>query len=369
MNEISPLESASRLPARGAGQSTMVEQSRAVAEVQAAVVIAQRQPRSVAAALQEMREVCRIQQLAERAFFRFNRGGTVSGESVHLARELARVWGNVVYGLTELSRDEARGQSEMMAFAWDLQTNARAQTAFIVPHVRDTKGGGKPLTDMRDIYENNANMGARRLREQIFAILPVWFREEAAELCRETLEKGGGQPMAVRIATCVGAFAELGITRAQLERKQGRKADAFTAQDLATLTVVMKSIKRGEMRAEDEFPRDELALPPQGADPLEAASAGAPVAPAVSQQPAAAAPPPVLTVMGADATPRRVPASEWFDACKDVLAKIGPDGVAPWAKDMAPHIAAARGAGLADEADELMDRVADLRGQAGAPAR
>lgn len=274
MNAVTPFESAAKGAQRGAGQATLVEQSRAVAEVQAAVVVAHNTPRSASAAMAEMREVCRIPELAERAFFRFNRGGgAVSGESVHLARELARIWGNVTYGLAEMVRDDVRGQSEMMAFAWDLQTNARSQTTFIVPHVRDTKGGSKPLTETRDIYENNANMGARRLREMIFAVLPVWFREEAAALCRKTLEDGGGKPLVQRIADCVGAYETIGVSRAQLALKVGRQVDAFTAEDVATLGVVFKSIKRGEVQRDDEFPREALDAP-AGADGFEAASAG-----------------------------------------------------------------------------------------------
>jgi hypothetical protein len=256
MNELSPLLSANQLARKGAGQATMIEQSRAVAEVQAAVVVAQNHPRDKQSALAEMREVCQIPELAERAFFRFKRGGgTVNGESVHLARELARVWGNITSGLAELSRDDIKGQSEMLAFAWDLQTNSRQQTTFIVPHVRDTQGGAKPLVDMRDIYENNANMGARRLREMIFAVLPVWFREEAAAICRETLETGGGKPLIQRIADAVSAFEGIGVTKAQIETKQGRRIDDLTSEDVATLGVIYKSIKRGEVLKDEEFPR------------------------------------------------------------------------------------------------------------------
>ena len=276
MNEITPFEAAALAPrGRTASQATMVEQSRAVAEVQAAVVVAQNRPRVVAEAMREMREVCAIDRLAEKAFFRFSRGdGNVSGESVHLARELARCWGNVVYGLVELSRSESAGQSEMMAFAWDMQTNARAQTSFIVPHIRDTKKGPKPLTDTRDVYENNANMGARRLREMIFAVLPVWYREEAADICRKTLENGGGKPLVQRIADCAQAFATIGVTRAQLEAKQGRKMDDFTAEDVAALGVVFRSIKANETTKDDEFPREMAPELPANADGFEAASAG-----------------------------------------------------------------------------------------------
>ena len=52
-----------------------------------------------------------------------------------------------------------------------------------------------------------------------------------------------------------------------------RSAEEFSATELAQLGVILKSIQRGEVAREDEFPRDQLA-PPPGADSLEAASAG-----------------------------------------------------------------------------------------------
>ncbi len=261
-------EAAHRAPQRGAGQATLVEQSRAVAEVQAAVLVAQNRPRSVSDAMKEMREVCRIPALADRAFFKFSRGGgSVTGESVHLARELARIWGNIAFGIAEMARDDIRGQSEMLAFAWDMQTNARSQTTFIVPHVRDTKGGNKPLTDMRDIYENNANMGARRLREMVFAVLPVWFREEAADICRDTLQDGGGKPLVQRIADCVAALEAIGISRPRIERKIGKSADEMLAEDVAMLGVAYKSIKRGEITKDEEFPTGDETRPAQAEKP------------------------------------------------------------------------------------------------------
>ncbi len=161
-----PAENLPAVPAPGRiGQGTAVEQSRAVAEVQAAIIVAQQCPRHVDVARNEMRVTCGMLGLAERAFYQYPKGRqTVSGPSVHLARELARCWGNVDYGIKELRRDDEYGQSEMQAWAWDQQTNTRSSNTFIVPHKRDS-ASGSTLTSIRDIYENNANNGARRLRE------------------------------------------------------------------------------------------------------------------------------------------------------------------------------------------------------------
>lgn len=249
-----------RAPGRGSepanvGQATAIEQSRAIAEVKAAVVVARQCPRDVNAAVEMMRESCAQPALASRAFFRYSRGGSqITGPSIHLARELARVWGNIQYGIKELRRDDKAGESEMLADAWDLQTNTRPSSIFIVKHKRDTKNGQKDLTDLRDIYENNANQGARRVREAIFAVLPPWFVEEAKELCMRTNEHGGGKPVAARIADAVKWFEGAGVRVSQIEDKLGRKRGDWEAADVAQLELIGRSLQNGETTVADEFP-------------------------------------------------------------------------------------------------------------------
>lgn len=236
-------------------EATKTEQSRAIAEVQSMVVVARANPRNEGQCRLSMQASCGQRGLAERAFFKFPRGGgTVTGETIHLAVDLARCWGNVDYGIKELSRDDDARQSEMMAYAWDLQTNARSASTFIVPHRRDKGEGGGDLTSMRDIYENNANMGARRLREMIFRILPPWFLEEAADACRKTLTEGDGSSPAERKTKMMDAFAALGISVARLEAKVGAKVALWTPVDLAQLRISYGSVSRKEVTADEEFP-------------------------------------------------------------------------------------------------------------------
>lgn len=237
------------------GQATAVEQSRAVAEVQAAIVMAQQLPRSAARAIASLEEACGQMALAERAQFRFPRGGqNLTGPTIALAKQVALSWGNIQHGVSELRRDDVHGQSEMQAWAWDLETNTRASTTFIVPHKRDKRGGAEALTDTRDIYENNANNGARRLREQIFSVVPTWFVEKAKALCAATLEHGGGLPLAERVAKAVRMFSDLGVTLVQLESKLNRKRDQWTAPDVATLSVIFTSLQQGTVTVAEEFP-------------------------------------------------------------------------------------------------------------------
>jgi hypothetical protein len=314
-NQHSPAAVAERV-----SQATAVEQARAVAEVQAAIVVAQQVPRDMQHARQQMLDSCSQMYLAERAFFRYNRAGSqITGPSIHLARELARCFGNMQYGLTELSRDDERGWSQMLAWAWDVQNNTRPTTTFLVPHGRDTKQDGrKQLTELRDIYENNANQGARRVREQIFAVLPPWFTEEAKATCRKTLEGGGGEPLAVRIDKMIEAFRALGVTDKQLVDRLARKADHWTPGDIAVLGVVYTSIKNGEATVEEEFPPVRVT----GAEII----GGVGVTPGVV---AAAVPLPAATEPTTEATTPAAPAA-------GQAAPAPPDPPAEGAKDPGP---------------------------------
>lgn len=243
---------------QAASQATTIEQTRAVAEVHAAVAVAKNFPRNVIESMNKMREACRNNVLASSAFYRFKRGGEIiSDGSIHLARELARCWGNIDYGIRELNRDDEQGFSEMLAFAWDLEQNSKSQTTFLVPHIRETRGGDVNLTSKRDIYELNSNMGARRVREMIFAVLPGYYVEEAKDLCMETMEKGSEKPRVQRVADCVRLFSELGVAQKRLEKKIGAPSNEWTDVDIANLGIIYKSIKRGEITREDEFPLED----------------------------------------------------------------------------------------------------------------
>ena len=238
------------------GQSTAVEQSRAVAEVQAAIYVARQFPRDVGRSRAAMQAACGSMALAEKAFYKFPRaGGAVEGSTIHLAKTLAQAWGNIQYGVSEMRRDDSYRQSEMQAWAWDVEANTRHVLTFVVPHAKFAKGKVEALIDLRDIYENNANNGARRLREAIFAVIPDFFISEAEELCRETLHKGDGKPLPERIDGAVKVFQQLGVNADRLEQKLGRTRDQWNGADIAQLLITHKSIQRREIAVDEAFPQ------------------------------------------------------------------------------------------------------------------
>ena len=235
-----------------------IEASRAIAEAQGKLVIAKRFPRDEVQAYAKAMEACQRPTMAEKAFYSFPRGGqTVEGPTIRFAEELARCWGNIDYGIKELSQDE--GKSEMQAYAWDLETNAQSIQNFTNPHQREVGKKMQTLTSLRDIYENNANMATRRLRSRILAILPSWFVEDAIAECKKTLAGQNETPLVDRVKKMVVQFAKLGVTQEQIEKRLKRKIDTMNADDFVEYIGIYNAIKQGESKIAEWFEAEKVA--------------------------------------------------------------------------------------------------------------
>lgn len=229
-----------------------IESSKAIAEAQGKLVIAKRFPRDEFAAFEKLMNACSRQSLAEKAIYSYPRSGNnITGPSIRLAEEAARCWGNVDFGVKELSQKE--GESEMMAYCWDMETNVMSSQQFVVHHVMDTKKGVKKLTEQRDIYENNANMAGRRLRARILAILPPDLIEAALAKCRETLAGTSEVPLEDRIRKMVSAFEQISVRREMLEKRMGHDISMMTKEELVEHITIYNSIKEGGSRISDWF--------------------------------------------------------------------------------------------------------------------
>lgn len=266
-NEIIMQEAAPNIPLNNGvvaqldniNQGTVaIEASRAIAEAQGKLVIAKRFPRDEVSAYAKAMEACQRPTMAEKAFYSFPRGGqTVEGPTIRFAEELARCWGNIDYGIKELSQDD--GKSEMQAYAWDLETNAQSVQNFTNPHQREQGKKMVTLTSQRDIYENNANMATRRLRSRILAILPSWFVEDCIAECKKTLAGHNDTPLVDRIKKMVVQFAKMGVTQEQIERRLKRKIDTMNAEDFVEYVGIYNAIKQGESKIADWFEAEKVA--------------------------------------------------------------------------------------------------------------
>lgn len=239
-------------PAAASAGMVEVQQSRAVQEVQAAMIVAQQRPRNVNACVNEILDACKRPKLAESAVYAYPRGGQrITGPSIRLAEVMAQCWGNVDFGIVEV--EQRRGESVVMAYCHDLQKNTRQQKTFTVKHERHTKKGVTSLTDPRDVYELAANNGARRLRACILGVIPGYVVDEAMDQVNKTLAGNSDEPLVDRVRKVIDAFKPLGVLEEHIEQRLGHKLDAIIESQLVELRQIYAAIKDGMSKREDWF--------------------------------------------------------------------------------------------------------------------
>lgn len=227
-------------PTGASGQALIQRESQ---EIQARMLVARNFPRDPLKAMDRILNAFTRPTLCEDATYEYARGGTdVSGLSIRAAEVLAQNWGNIACGVAELTR--SGGQSECLAYATDLETGFHDEKRFFIKHWRDTKKGGYPITDERDIYEVVANYGARRKRACILAVIPSDVQEEATHQIEVTL-KAEVKVDADLIAKLLDKFAALNVTREMIEKRIQRRMESILPAQVLTLRRIYTSLKDG----------------------------------------------------------------------------------------------------------------------------
>lgn len=244
-----------------------VESQRAIQEVQAAMVIAKKFPRDPIAAMDRILNACSRPTLAEGALYSYAKGGAeVSGPSIRLAEAVAQSWGNIQFGIRELS--QSKGESTVEAFAWDVETNTRQVKIFQVPHIRYKRSGSQALTDPREIYELVANQGARRLRACILGVIPGDVIESAQRQCEVTLKTSCDVSPDAQ-ARMIDAFAPYGVTREMIEKRIQRRLDTITPALMVQLKKIYASLRDGMGQISDWFDAPQQPGISKAAEPVD----------------------------------------------------------------------------------------------------
>lgn len=258
---INPFDSA--VPATAPQPSSALvaqESQRAIAEVQASIILAKQFPRDQRAAYERIMIACQRPSLAESALYSYSKGGTaVTGPSIRLAEAIAQSWGNLSFGIKEL--EQRNGESTVLAYAWDMETNTRQEKVFQVKHIRSTKKGTYALDDPREIYELTANQGARRLRACILGVIPGDVIDAAVDQCENTM-KAKADVSTEGIKKLLAAFEPLGVTKTQIEARIQRNLDSITPAQVVGLKKIYASLRDGMSSVGDWF---DMAAPEQAA--------------------------------------------------------------------------------------------------------
>ncbi len=238
-----------------AGETLPMEanQVTAMQEVQGAIIVAQKCPRNENQAALSINDSCKRSSLAQKAMFAYPRGGKmVTGPSIRLAEVIARAWGNIKYGIREIS--SGNGETKYEAFAWDMQTNVKSTREFSQRHARYSKANGlKNVSDPRDIYEIVASQATRRMRACILQVIPIDVIEDAMEQCEKTLRTGSKKPIKDRIKNLILAFNDHQVNEEMIEARLGHKVGVTSEIELIDLGKIFASLRDGMSKREDWF--------------------------------------------------------------------------------------------------------------------
>jgi hypothetical protein len=213
-------------------------------EIQSAITVAKRFPRNEDGAFQKLMKAADRTSFAEDAGYSFPRGGqTVEGPSVNLAREAARVWGNIRYGLEVIRDDEESRQ--IRGWAWDLESNVKVTAEDEFRKLIYRKKGGWIRPDERDLRELTNRRGAILIRGCVLQILPKDLIEDAMERCKATLRKSAAQDPEAARKKIILAFSEIRVTPEMLEQKLGHPLAQCSPAEIADLRTIYKSIADG----------------------------------------------------------------------------------------------------------------------------
>jgi hypothetical protein len=248
--------------APGASASALIK--REAQDIQVAMMIGRQFPRDVIAAGDRIINAFTRPSLCEDALYAYSKGGQeVSGLSIRAAEVLGQNWGNLRCGIQELSR--TTGQSEFRAFAQDLETGFMDEKFFFVRHWIDTRSGGRAAADEREIYEIGANLGARRKRACILAVIPKDVQEMAERQIDMTL-KTKAEVTSDSVKLLLEAFSKYHVTKEMIEKRIQRRLESMLPAQLIQMRRIFASLKDG-MSTPEEWFEMAAAAPEAGGQP------------------------------------------------------------------------------------------------------
>ncbi|TDA25886.1 MAG: hypothetical protein DSO01_06675 [Archaeoglobi archaeon] len=221
------------------------EQARAEMEVKSQIMLARKFPRNETMIRDKILQACKRRTFAQKALYSYPRGGTqIIGPSINLAKELARLWGNLIYGMMIVEdTDETR---TIRGLAWDLETNTREFDDISFKKLVQRKGQGWIVPDERDLRELTNRHGSILKRNAILNLLPADLIQEAVETCQKALSK-------VRPEAILKAFESLNVDKKTLEAYLGHPIEETNENERAQLQGIYNAIKDGQVKPEEIF--------------------------------------------------------------------------------------------------------------------
>jgi len=241
----------------------MAAVSREQSEIQSAIISAKKFPRDELKAYTKCIDSFKRPTMAMASTYNFERGGkAINGPSVDTARELARCWGNIRYGLRIVKNTKT--QVQIKGYSYDLESNTfiEAEDEFDKLIQRKVFENGSKVTkwvepDERDLRELINRRGAILVRNCILQVIPSDITEDVIKQARLTLNSISNKDLTETredtIRRIAMVFNNIGIPASLLEKKLQHPLATITAEELTDLRGIYKSIMDGNTKAHEHF--------------------------------------------------------------------------------------------------------------------
>lgn len=216
-------------------------------EIRAAITVALKFPRNEEKSFAKLMKACQRPNFAEDASYSFPRADKdVSGPSIYLAREAARVWGNVRHGLNVIADDDDSRTIE--AWAWDLETNHKVFAQDTFKKLIYRKKGGWIKPDERDLRELTNRRGAILKRNCILELMPTDLIDDARQMAVNTLRSHAAADPEAAKKRLIMAFSQINVSVDMLEEFLGHPLAQCSPTEIAELRQIYKSILDGNSK-------------------------------------------------------------------------------------------------------------------------
>lgn len=272
------LKSLSMAVSSGEQQAIAIAESKK-AEIQAAYIMAMKQPRSESAFRQKFLESCKNKYFASAAIWKKPTGGkTLEGFSIRFAEEALRLWGNIITDKAVIYEDDDK---KIVRFTvLDLETNSKyAEDATITKTVERKNAKGYVVVAERinsfgdrvfvvkanddDLQNKEGSIASKKIRNLILRLLPPHIKDEAREVVLATMAGQIKDPKELIKKLC-DSFATLRVSVVMLEKYLGHTVDQCTADEIVELNQIYQTVKDGEAKFSDYL--DEKTTEPKKAE-------------------------------------------------------------------------------------------------------
>jgi hypothetical protein len=192
--------------------------------------------------------------------YSFPRGSKkVTGPSINLAREAARLWGNIRYGVSIVEDNEEKRTID--CWAWDLETNTKISMADnfgkLIQRYSAGQGASRQLVwiacDERDLRELTNRHAAIGIRNSLLQLLPRDIIDDAIEQATVTLRGQASKSMKEAIKDAIDKFSTLKVSLFMLERYLRHPLAEVTPDEIVELSGIYQSIKDGNSQISETF--------------------------------------------------------------------------------------------------------------------